>query len=54
MTREENLEIALKESVKLQSHYAELLNIYDGGERMTFDSPEEWISRLREVKVIEG
>jgi hypothetical protein len=37
---------ALEESVKLQSHYAELLNAYDGGERLTFASAEEWIERL--------
>jgi len=39
---------ALTESVKLQSHYAELLNMFDGGSRMSFASSEEWIQRLRE------
>ena len=43
---------ALTESVKLQSHYAELLNMYDAGERMTFDSAERWIDRLREVGIL--
>ena len=37
---------ALEESVKLQSHYAKLLNQYDGGERMTFESAQAWIDRL--------
>jgi hypothetical protein len=37
---------ALEESVKLQSHYAMLLNSYDGGERMQFDSSEAWLARL--------
>lgn len=44
-----DLEKALAESVKLQSHYAEQLNMYDGGERMKFDSADAWISRLRET-----
>ena len=48
----DELRIALQESVKLQSHYAMLLNMYDAGERITFDSPEEWINRLREVGVL--
>jgi hypothetical protein len=43
------LRIALEESVKLQSHYADLLNMHDGGERIVFKSAEEWIERLREV-----
>lgn len=41
--------IALEESVKLQSHYAGLLNDYDGGWRMQFKSALEWIERLREI-----
>jgi hypothetical protein len=45
------LQIALDEIVKLQSPYAQLLNQYDGGERMTFDSAEEWIKRLQTVKL---
>ena len=44
-----DLEIALKESVRLQSHMAKLLNQYDGGERMSFASPDAWIERLREI-----
>jgi hypothetical protein len=48
----ERLRIALRESLRLQSHYAGLLNQYDGGERRTFGSPDEWIARLREVGTI--
>lgn len=40
------LETALSESVKIQSHYASLLNAYDGGKRLQFASAEEWIKRL--------
>jgi hypothetical protein len=40
---------ALAKSVKLQSHYARLLNLHDAGERMTFDNPSAWIRRLREM-----
>lgn len=49
-TNKEELVIALQKSLELQSHYAKLLNQYDGGDRKTFDSPESWIERLREVK----
>ena len=38
---------ALEQSVKLQAHYAELLNMHDGGQRMIFKTPEEWLKRLR-------
>lgn len=37
---------ALEESVKLQSHYAELLNMYDGGRRLQFADVDEWLARL--------
>lgn len=40
------LRVALKRSVDLQSHYAKLLNDYDGGNRMQFVDIESWISRL--------
>jgi hypothetical protein len=40
------LRTALDESVKLQSHYALLLNMHDGGKRLQFTSPEKWIERL--------
>jgi hypothetical protein len=46
------LQIALRESVKLQAHYAELLNMHDGGLRMIFPTPEEWIARLRKTGAI--
>ncbi len=41
------LMLALIESVKLQSHYAMLLNMHDGGERKQFSCPAEWIERLK-------
>ena len=34
---------ALDESVKLQSHYALLLNTWDGGERISFKSTDAWL-----------
>ena len=37
---------ALEQSVKLQSHYAFLLNATDGGERMQFGNAQEWMDRL--------
>jgi hypothetical protein len=40
--------LALIESLELQSHYAVLLNMHDGGERKTFSSVATWIERLRE------
>lgn len=43
------LRSALSESVKLQSHYAELLNMHDGGRRLRFASADEWIARLANV-----
>jgi hypothetical protein len=47
-TEIEELRAALEASVRLQSHYAVLLNEYDGGLRRQFASAEEWIQRLRE------
>lgn len=44
-TRDE-IEIALRNSVKLQSHYADLLNMYAGGNRLEFPSAEHWMDRL--------
>lgn len=38
---------ALEESVKLQSHYASLLNMYDNGQRIQFNDAKEWLERLR-------
>jgi hypothetical protein len=47
----EELYIALREALKLQKHYAELLNMHDGGQRRSevFATPETWIARLRET-----
>jgi len=46
----EELKEALVESVKLQSHYAQLLNMYDGGQRIVFKNAREWLERLSEMK----
>lgn len=40
---------ALEQSVRLQSHYARLLNDYDGGERMQFRNAGEWLRRLKAI-----
>ena len=37
---------ALEESVKLQSHYAKILNEYDGGKRIIFKNAREWLQRI--------
>ena len=42
----DRLRQALKESVKLQSHYADLLNMHDGGQRIRFADADAWIRRL--------
>ena len=52
MEREKELELALKESLKLQSHYANLLNMYDGGKRRGFLTVDSWIERLKETGTI--
>jgi hypothetical protein len=44
--RIEALETALQKSVELQSHYAKLLNAYDGGQRLQFENTDAWIARL--------
>lgn len=44
------LYVALAESVKLQSHYASLLNMHDGGQRKGFANAEAWLARLREMR----
>lgn len=46
------LMVALEESVKLQSHYAWLLNMHDGGERMQFPRATDWIVRLQTTGTI--
>jgi hypothetical protein len=40
---------ALEHSLKLQENYATLLNMYDGGERIIFNSVDEWVDRLKEL-----
>jgi hypothetical protein len=45
----QGLEDALEQSVKLQSHYAKLLNAYDGGKRRGFASAQQWMDRLKEI-----
>ena len=39
---------ALARALKLNEHYANLLNMYDGGARKTF-TVEEWLKRLETV-----
>ena len=41
---------ALEKSLKLQSHYAYLLNMYDGGTRIQFENSEKWIERLKKTE----
>ena len=41
---------ALEELVKLQSHYAELLNMYDSGKRIQFKNAKEYLLRLRQLE----
>ena len=48
------LMFALEELVQLQSHYAKLLNMHDGGERHGFCNAAEWIARLRETGKLEN
>lgn len=45
----EILQAALDKCVKLQSHYAELLNMHDGGRRLQFASADAWLVRLAEL-----
>jgi len=44
------LQESLDESIKFQTHYAELLNMYDGGKRIIFKNSEQWIKRLQALK----
>ena len=48
--RTAKLEAALRQSVELQSHYAELLNMHDGGQRLAFANVEAWLDRLAALK----
>jgi hypothetical protein len=51
---QEEIYHALEESVAIQSHYAEILNSYDNGQRLRFTNADEWIRRLREIKERKG
>ena len=44
-----NLIKALEKSLELQSHYATLLNQYDIGEHMIFNTVDKWTERLRRL-----
>ena len=44
----EALRAALEASVRLQSHYAWLLNEHDDGGRMTFDDADAWMAWIYE------
>jgi hypothetical protein len=44
--RTEKIRSALEQSVQLQSHYANLLNMHDGGKRVTFPNADAWMVRL--------
>ena len=48
--RIEELIDALDKSVELQSHYAEMLNMHDGGGRIVFEDTEAWLERLRQLE----
>ena len=49
--RIKSLEFALTESLRLQSHYAVLLNRMDGGNRMQFATADEWMRRLSQTRL---
>ena len=51
-TPKTDIEIALDESLKLQAHYAKLLNMWDGGNRMIFKDRQSWIDRLKATGTI--
>ena len=46
----QKLQEALEESVKLQSHYAKLLNMHDGGKRIGFANAQAWLDRLAALR----
>jgi hypothetical protein len=48
-TKLSELRLALNESLRLQCEYAGLLNQYDMGKRIQFQSVEDWIARLRKI-----
>jgi len=46
----QRMKYLLNQSLKLQSHYAELLNINDGGTRLQFPTIESWKLRVMLTK----
>lgn len=53
LTRDELIS-ALQKSVKLQAHYAWMLNMRDHGERIIFKNSDEWVARLIHLKELSG
>jgi hypothetical protein len=51
--KDKNIILALKESLRLQNHYAEQLNSCDNGQRMKFNNIEGWINNLKSTGVID-
>jgi len=45
--RNKDLEYALDQLIKLSHHYAELLNMHDGGLRDIPETKEAWLSRMK-------
>lgn len=43
------LQDALDKSVSLHGHYARILNMEDGGQRLQFHNGQDWIARLQTV-----
>jgi len=37
---------ALEQLISLSTHYAKLLNMYDGGKRIGFKNADEWMERV--------
>jgi hypothetical protein len=50
----EILKQAIIQSLKVQSHYACVLNLYDGSQRPIFSSVKEWITHLKVIGLING
>ena len=40
---------AFQRLIELSNHYAKLLNDYDGGSRLVFKTPGEWIERMESL-----
>jgi len=50
LTRIGGIADGLEGSVRLQSHYAAMLNAYDDGQRLTFQDGAAWLERLASLK----